>query len=106
MSRMENLSFSEKKQGAFLVLTLRQLLQDILVRKPDVCFRYRLVGEMWTPNFKKILHVSEKGILLRDEVTNHLTAINDLSNIIQFEIDSPFQDLRPYCHYDVQLHAE
>jgi hypothetical protein len=100
---MERLSFSLKTQSAFSVLALRKLLQDILLKKPDVCFRYRLIGEMWAPNFKKVLHVSEKGVLLRDEVTNNLTGINDLSNLIQFEIDSPFQDVRPYCHYDVRL---
>jgi hypothetical protein len=106
MSHMGELRFSTRTQIAFSVIALRQLLQDIVLKKPEVCFRYRLIGEMWTPNFKKVLHVSEKGVLLRDEVTNNLTAINDLSNLIQFEIDSPFQNIRPYCHYDVRLHPE
>jgi hypothetical protein len=106
MNHIGEIRFSAKTQTVFSVMALAQLLRDIVSKKPDVCFRYRLVGEMWTPNFKKVLHVSEKGVLLKDEVTNNLTAINDLSSLIQFEIDSPFQDVRPYCHYDVQLRHE
>jgi hypothetical protein len=100
---MEKLSSSLRLKSSLSVLGLRRLLHDILATKPDVCFRYRIIGEMWTPNFKRVLHVSENGVLLRDEVTSHLTAISDLSNVIQFEIDSPFLDLRPYCHYNVNL---
>ncbi len=83
------------------VLQLRQLLFGLREHRPDICFRYRLMGQMWAGNFLRVIKLTEKGVLLNDETSNRFISITDLSQIIQFELDKPFQSFRPYFHYEV-----
>jgi hypothetical protein len=88
------------------VLELRRLLIDLKQKRPDICFRYRLLGEMWVTNAMRVVSVSEKAVLLNDEQNNRLVTVNDLSLIMQFEIDAPFQGFQPHFHYHVKPMAD
>lgn len=83
------------------MIQLRQLLFALKEHRPDICIRYRLMGNMWTTNFLRVIKLTEKGVLLNDEISNKFISITDLSHLIQFELDKPFQSYMPYFHYDV-----
>ena len=83
------------------VLELKRLLIELKEYRPDICVRYRLMGEMWSSSFMEIVMVTDRGILLNDESTNRLVSLSDLSTVIQFEIDNRFRDFQPHFHYDV-----
>ena len=83
------------------VLELRRLLIELREHRPDICIRYRMMGQMWAQNFSRVVHVTDHGVLLNDETINKLRTIPDLSQIIQFELDKAFQSYQPYFHYEV-----
>jgi hypothetical protein len=84
------------------VIDLRHLLIQLREQRPDICIRYRMLGEMWVSNFLSVVDITEKNLLLNDEVGHRLIVVNDLSAIMQFEIDKPFNGFQPYFHYEVQ----
>lgn len=81
-------------------LELRRLMIDLKEKRPDICIRFRLLGEMWNINFMQVLRVSNNGALLYDE-HNNLVSLSDLTFVMQFELDKPFQGFQPYYHYEV-----
>ena len=92
----------EKIKNLISVLELRRLLVDLRTKRPDICIRYRLLGEMWGMNALKVIHVTEKGAILNDETRGKIINLSDLTFIMQFEIDAPFQGFEPHFHYNVQ----
>ena len=82
------------------VLELRRLLVDLGEKRPDICIRFRLLGELWNVNFLRVIRVTEKGSVLLDESLG-LVSVSDLNFVMQFEIDRPFQGFQPYYHYEV-----
>lgn len=82
------------------VLELRRLMVDLSEKRPDICIRFRLLGELWTVNFLKVVRVSDKGVVLFDDA-HGLVSVSDLNFIMQVEIDKPFQGFQPYYHYEV-----
>jgi hypothetical protein len=92
----------ERSRSLISVLELKRLLVDLKEKRPDICIRYRLLGEMWGVNFMRVIHVTEKGALLNDERNNKLINLSDLSSVMQFEIDAPFQGFQPHFHYHVK----
>jgi hypothetical protein len=89
------------KKTLISVIELKRLLIELRDKRASTCIRIRLLGEMWAVNFFRIVYVTEKGALLNDEVTDKMMMVPDLSMIMQFEIDTPFQGFQPYFHYDV-----
>lgn len=85
------------------VLELKQLLITITDNKLPVSFRYRLLGELWKPNFMRVLKVVERGALLHDEIRNQLISVPDLYQIVQFEIDQTVHAFKPHFHYGLVL---
>lgn len=81
---------------------LRRMLYTIADNNLDTCFRYRLLGEMWQPNFFRVVEVSEKGLVLNDEIVDTFKCLTDLTQIMQFEIDVALHNFLPHNHYDVQ----
>lgn len=73
---------------------------DLKEKRPDICIRFRLLGEMWNSNFMQVIRISDTQALLLDEA-NHLVSIHDLNFVMQFEIDKSFQSFQPYYHYEV-----
>ncbi len=82
------------------VVELRRLMVDLAEKRPDICIRFRLLGEMWNANFMQVMRVSDKGVVLLDQ-SKSLFSINDLNFVMQFEIDRTFQSFQPYYHYEV-----
>jgi hypothetical protein len=82
------------------VLELRRLMVDLSEKRPDICIRFRLLGELWSNHFMRVVRIRDKGGLLFDE-SNNLVSVSDLNFVMQFEIDKPFQGFQPYYHYDV-----
>jgi hypothetical protein len=80
---------------------LKRLMVTIADSNMEIGMRYRLIGEMWEQNYMTIMKVTEFGLLLNDLVKNRLIVIRDLSQIMQFELDSPFHSFRPNFHYNV-----
>jgi hypothetical protein len=83
------------------VLRFRQLLVALLEHRPDICVRHRLMGKMWETHFMRVIKLTEHGVLLNDETSNKFIHVSDLSQVIQFELDKPFQSYKPYYHYGV-----
>jgi hypothetical protein len=83
------------------VLELRRLLYALKESRPDIFFRFRLMGEMWQPNFMGVLLFTENGVALNDTQTNKVHFISDLNNVMQFEIDQAFQQYQPHFHYSI-----
>ena len=83
------------------VTELKRLLVAIVETRSGICFRYRKVGEMWYPNFLRVLKTTEKGVILNDEIKNRLFSL-DLTTIMQFEIDGALYGYEPHYHYYVR----
>ena len=98
----KNATNGEKKSVS--VPELKQMLVSILDHNLPVYIRYRLIGEMWQRNFMKVLKLTDKGALLL-EVGNpdKLIIVQNLGDIIQFEIDSQFQAFQPHDHYQLTI---
>ena len=88
------------------LLELKRLVIELREKQSDICFRFRLMGQMWHPHFLKILMVDGNKLILLDEIADKLIFINDLSTIMQFELDKRFQSFQPHYHYKVIIHAE
>jgi hypothetical protein len=85
------------------VLELKRLLVELAEHKIDVSIRLRLLGDVWQINHSKVLRVTENGVALLDEFTNKLLFIQDLNNVMQFELDGQFQHYKPNYHYTVKI---
>lgn len=88
-----------EKTKLISVLELKRLLVTIVDYSLPICFRFRLLGEMWYPNFMKIVKVTEEGVLLNDESRNKFLLITDLGHIVQFELDGRIHTFEPNFHY-------
>lgn len=100
MAALDNIA--QKTKNLISVLEFKRLLVDLKEKRPDICVRYRLLGEMWVVNAMKVIKVTEKGVMLNDEQNNRLINLPDLSSVMQFEVDAPFQGFQPHFHYDIQ----
>jgi hypothetical protein len=85
-------------------LELKQLFIQ-LINISDVCVRYRQLGELWMRNFTRVISVSEKNGLVYDELDQKYYLVR-FNNVMQFEIDSRFQNFQPYFHYSVEPSRE
>jgi hypothetical protein len=93
-------------QNSISVIELKRLLIELMEKRSDIGIRFRFIGEMWSINFSRIVTVTERGALFRNEVSQKFVAVSDLTAIIQFEIDTRFQNYKPFFHYDVKPMAE
>lgn len=89
------------KKTLLSALELKRLLIDIKDHEPNICVRFRLIGEMWQVYMTRIITITENRVLVHDETSNKLISI-DLNNVMQFEIDARFRDIEPYYHYEVK----
>lgn len=73
------------------VSELRTLLHSLTQYAPDVSIRYRMKGDLWYPNFLKIVNCDEgKPVLLRDDKRNKLIVLSDVVSISEFELSGRF----------------
>lgn len=82
---------------------LQRLLYTIADGGLATCFRFRLLGKMWEPNFMSVVKITDKGVLLHDEKYNGYRCLSDLSEIMQFEIDVAVHDFLPHNHYEIDF---
>jgi hypothetical protein len=78
---------------------LKQLLAG-LADAGHLCFRYRLLGELWSNSFFHVVSLDDKNAVLRNELNSQYKII-DYSSIMQFEIDGRYHSFQPNFHYDV-----
>jgi hypothetical protein len=78
----------------------RALIKTLWEHAPHIRIRVRLLGKLWQRHFSRILHVTASGaIILQDgDEMKHIS----IDNVVQFEIESQFQGLKPNNHYDVK----
>lgn len=67
----------------------------------SVGIRFRTLGEMWKPNFMRLVRLTDRGAIFVDESSEEFVFVADLSDIVQFEIDDRFHNLQPHFHYEV-----
>lgn len=81
---------------------LKKIVLSIAERKHKISIRFRTVGQLWYPNFLRILKVEDgKRILFHDEKRKFFISLRDLTAITQFELDGRFNGLEPNFHYQV-----
>lgn len=94
------------KNNQIPVIELRRLLFALKDSDVDVGIRFRLVGEMWQNHYLRLLSITEKSVALNDDRSNKLIFIQDLNNVMQFELDQAFQQYQPHFHYSVILSGD
>ena len=77
------------------------VLLSSIAGHPEISFRFRLLGEMWQPNFMYVVNVGHGAVKLTDETTKKLVFVSDLKMIVQFELDGQINSFEPYFHYEV-----
>jgi hypothetical protein len=85
-------------------LELKQLVGH-LTKSPNICFRFRLLGEMWMKNLMQVTTVNDKTVLCYDDVVTKYYLVK-INNIMQFEIDARFHAFQPFFHYEVKPSPE
>lgn len=93
----------EVTKKSLTILELRRLLIELKEKRPDICIRYRLIGEMWMDNFTKIRSVIGNSLFVEYERIGMMIHVPNIGNIIQFEIDQNFQQYAAHFHYEVVL---
>lgn len=84
-------------------LAFKRLVFDLRDKGRGLHVRFRLLGEMWKPNFMRLIKITERGAIFADETTKDLVFVSDLDEVIQFELDGRFQEFQPHYHYSVLL---
>jgi hypothetical protein len=90
------------KKNCVSVIELKSLLFSVRDLRPDIYVRFRFLGEMWQTTHSRIIRMDDNGGVFCDVHTTQLYAVQDLNNVIQFEIDQSFQDFEPHFHYTIQ----
>jgi hypothetical protein len=85
------------------ILEFKRLLIELKEKRPDICIRYRLIGEMWMDNFTKIRSVVGNSLFVEYERIGMTIHVQNIGNVIQFEIDQNFQQYVAHFHYEVVL---
>jgi hypothetical protein len=91
-----------RNKNLITAIDLKNLLIDLKDNRPDIGLRFRLLGEMWWPNFMSIAAIQGKGAMLKDHHDNKLIICADLSNVMQFELDNSFNGYQAHFHYEVR----
>lgn len=90
------------QEGKIQILELRRLLYELKDQRPDICVRFRLLGDKWQPNFARVIKLTEEGVVLMDESNNQAIIVQDLREVVQFEIDARYQNYHPHNHYSLE----
>jgi hypothetical protein len=80
---------------------LRRLLYELKDKRPDICIRFRLLGEMWQSDFWRVVALTENGVVLFNAQSDKISIVKNLREVVQFEIDSRYQNFHPHDHYSV-----
>jgi hypothetical protein len=81
---------------------LKKLLNDVNEKGANVMIRFRLMGEMWSERFMKVIKVTDSGVFFDDAAIHKYVHVRNLGNLLQFEIDSKWNNFLPFFHYQIQ----
>jgi hypothetical protein len=101
----------EKTEGQYSVknrisaVELKRLLTHISSYSNDVCFRPRVLGEMWMKHHCRISQINDNIVTLFDEKEMKYYLLN-INKIVQFDLDERWQNFQPHFHYDVVASPE
>ena len=76
-------------------------MSDLTTQRPSVGIRFRILGELWKPNFMHIVKMTDRGAIFNDQSTKEFVFVMDLAEVVQFEVDDRYNDLQPNFHYEV-----
>jgi hypothetical protein len=85
---------------------LRKLLHEFDEKHANVLVRFRLMGEIWSERFMKVIKVTDSGAFFDDAATHEYIHVPDLGKMIQFEIDTRWNIFQPYFHYQINQAAK
>jgi hypothetical protein len=85
---------------------LCSLIHELIEKRPDIGIRFRMLGEMWSNHFMHAAFLARKSGIFKHEQNGNLIAIQDLSNVMQFELDHSFYNFQAYFHYEVKPVSE
>jgi hypothetical protein len=88
------------------IAEFKRLLHNIYDRRPDVCIRIRLLGQMWSESFFSIECFEDDGVLLFDEHLRRYLRITKVSDVMQFELECPFFGFQAHYHYEMMNVSE
>ena len=95
-------------EAATAIISVKELKKhifSIVKDKQKISIRFRTVGQLWYPNFLRIIKIDDdKRILFHDEKRKFFISLRDLSAITQFELDGRLGPLEPNFHYQVTEH--
>lgn len=84
------------------VADLKKIVFSVIEKDLQVSIRFRTLGQLWYPNFLRIIKIDdEKRVLFHDETRQFYISLRDLSAITQFELDTKVDGLEPHYHYQV-----
>jgi hypothetical protein len=90
-----------KNRKRISLTEFNRLLHDIRDRRPDVCIRVRLLGQMWSESFFSIKRFEDDSVLLLDSQQKKYLRIAKTSDVMQFELECSFFGFQAYYHYEV-----
>jgi len=92
----------DSKRDEISTLEFKELVTDLLNFSPhNVCIRFRVIGEMWQTNFVRVVLLEGKRVISHDEHRNSMNSIQDINDVIQFELDTNFKGYQAHFHYSV-----
>lgn len=78
----------------------KAFIQTLWEHAPDIRIRVRPLGQMWLKSFSPIIHLTASGaIVIQDGDEMKYISI---ANVMQFEIETQFQTVKPHSHYHVK----
>jgi hypothetical protein len=80
---------------------LERILLSIQHHQPHIFIRYRTLGEVWYPNFLKILEIRETGIKLYDNIRQSTIRLTDFTRIAELELNGKFESYQANYQYEV-----
>ena len=63
--------------------------------------RFRMLGEMWKPNFMQMVRLTDRGAVFIDDSIKEFVFVSDLADVVQFELEDRHNELQPHFHYEV-----
>jgi hypothetical protein len=90
-----------KNRKHISIIEFKRLVHDIHDRRPDVCIRVRLLGQMWSESFFSIECFEDDGVLLFDAHLRKYLRIAKVSDVMQFELECSFFGFQAYYHYEI-----
>lgn len=89
--------------SAITTTEFKRLIFDLWEHAPQTKIRSRTLGKMWETNFLQIIHVAASdSLIVQDNKAEQMKYIS-LSDVVEFEVESKFQNFSPHIHYHVTL---